>query len=1141
MLLAAGVAVIPGARSAYAEPLDAPSGSNAEAEALAAAQRLGVPVEVAGSKSEASRAVATPQGSLLLESYAGPRWAQGRDGAWRQIDTTLRRTERGVAPVATLADVSFSTGGTGAAVRVALAGGEATMSWPGVLAEPRLEGDTAVYESVLPDVDLRLRALADGFTWVLVVKSAQAAMNPALTELRFALETPGLSKRSREEGGFEVVDAAGEVLLSSGNALMWDSTGTAPAARSATSRTSTDDAEPSDEVLLTPPDLARKAELPTDVQGADLVVRPDLELLRGEDTVFPVVIDPYTTINKLRWGYAGSENATRSDGIARVGVEPTGDGTFRSFFAFNLSTLAGKNIRSAKFLTELIHSWSCTATPVNLWRTADLTVSGKQTWDGPNLALWIEQRSGNAHKPPAAPSCDNDPQPDLPMEFSSTNLKNDIIAHRGDSNYTLALSNRQSDGTSESTSTWWKKFDPAQTKLTVEYNTNPNTPTAAQLSTHAGYTAPALPCVTGTSRPAVRADYPWLKATLTDPDGSNGGSLSGVFALQKQSSSTTWETVTGWPKTDTGVAPGAKAEVQLSTKTADGEVYRWQVQTKDTLGGVSAQWSPWCEFAVDYAGPQVTPTVTAADGLYLESPPLGTNQEDRGSVGYSGRFTFSANGSQDVYDYAYQVAGGPILYAKPPTLGGPVTVWVTPTRVGENVLTVYSRDQVGNPSNGSYDYAFRAGIASAPKVTWAMDEGTGTTLAPEADAGPAATLVNGVTWTDSRVLGTHERLGKDWAVKLDGVDDHALAPTVGLDTSRSYSVAAWVRPDADGLMEIAGSPGSATDSFMLRKWGDNRWVFTVVEQDVSTSAFTNIFGPPAVKGIWTHVAGVYDAAGGAMRLYINGKEVAAGTVPRTFNAGGDITLGRERWNSTNVAYWNGAISEVRTWDRVIVPDLDLVDILAPTPVGQWEMDNPDETARQEADLSRYQRPLTLTADPSAMWTEGYNYTSGVTINGSPGSADTSVPVLRTDQSWTVSAWAKVTKAEHQTILAQDGSSRSAYYLMYDIYTNKWCITMPSVDVGTAEWQFVLSTAPAQLDAWTHLVARYDAANRELRLYVNGVLQGVRSNTVGWHGTQVMHVGRAINSFFLNGGTVDGVRMWQGLLSDAEITHLHSAA
>lgn len=1111
--------------------------TDAEAEALAAASRAGAPVEVRDAKTESSRVLATPQGSLVLESYAVPRWTKRSGGAWQQIDMSLQTTpERGVVPAATLADVSFSAGGPGPVVRLPVAGGEVSLAWLAALPVPRLDGDSAVYESVLPGVDLRLRTLIDGFTWVLVVKSAEAAANPALDELRFRLDTPGLTARERAGGGFEVVDGSGATVLSSGNALMWDSSGVTTSAVAAKSRALARSAEQvEDEVVETIPDLARKAELVPDVQGSDLVIRPDSSLLRGVDTIYPVVIDPWTTISKLYWGYSNTSNATRDDGVARVGNNPDGSGVYRSYFSFNLGTLSGKTIRSAKFLTTMTHSWSCTSTSVNLWRTADMTSGGKKAWSGPSFSLWIEQQYGHAHKPSGGAGCSNDPQPDMPMEFASSNLKTDITNNRGQSVYTLALSARQSDGTSESTDEWWKKFAPTQTKLSVEYNTAPNTPAAAQMSTHADYTAPAQACITGTSRPSVRSAYPWLKATLTDPDGSNGGSLSGTFTLQKDVGGV-WTTVTGWPKTDSGVSPGAKAEVQLTTKTVDGEVYRWQVQTKDTLGGVSG-WSTWCEFRVDYSAPEVQPAVSPADGLYLESPPLGTNQTAQGSPGYTGKFTLSANNVQDVYDYTYQLNGGPVLTATPPMLGGSVTVSVTPNKALENVLTVRSRDLAGNASD-PYDYKFLVGNYSAPKAHWAIQEGDGITLANSVAGAPAATLVNGPVWQDGLILGQHANNGKDWAVKFDGVDDHAVATGVALDTTRSYSVAAWVRPDADGLMEIAGATGTETDAFMLRKWTDNRWVFTVIEQDLGTSAFTNIYGPVAVNGQWTHVAGVYDQAGGIMRLYVNGVEVASGTVARTFNAGGQITIGRERWQSTDVCYWNGAIGGVRLWDRVINPDVDILPTLKPALVGRWDMDNSNEEARTEDDVSLYQRPLALTASPSADWTDdGYAFSRGLIVNGSPGSADTSGPVVRTDQSFTVAAWVKVTKAEHQTIVSQDGTSRSAFYLMYDIYTNKWCITMPSVDVGTADWQYVLSQNQAQLNTWTHVAATYDAASRELRLYVNGDYQGMRSSTVGWHGSSKLHVGRAINSFFLNGGTVDQVQLWQGRLSDDQILGL----
>ncbi|MGN9889802.1 hypothetical protein [Micromonospora sp. L31] len=109
------VSAVPAVASApVAEHLLDPGlvGDSPETEALAAADRLGRPVEVAGSKTQSSRVLATPQGSLLLESYPVPRWIDKHDGSgWRQVDTTLESTQSGVvAPIATFADSRFSPG-----------------------------------------------------------------------------------------------------------------------------------------------------------------------------------------------------------------------------------------------------------------------------------------------------------------------------------------------------------------------------------------------------------------------------------------------------------------------------------------------------------------------------------------------------------------------------------------------------------------------------------------------------------------------------------------------------------------------------------------------------------------------------------------------------------------------------------------------------------------------------------------------------------------------------------------------------------------------------------------------------------------------------------------------------------------------
>ncbi|MGN9807088.1 LamG domain-containing protein [Micromonospora sp. L32] len=1122
-------------------------GDSPETVALTAADRLGRPVEVAHSKTESSRVLATPQGSLLLESYPVPRWIDRHGSGWRQVDTTLESTESGVvAPIATFADSQFSPGGAEPLVQLPLEGGLVKISWPAPLPTPTLEGDTAVYASVLPDVDLRVRALVDGFTWVVVVKSAQAAKNPALESLRLQMETPGLTRRARVGGGFDVVDAAGKSLLSAGNALMWDSPGTPEpgAGLAGKSTVATTSSDGDSDVLFTAPDLAKPVELPTEVVGADLVIRPNLSLLRGADTVYPVVIDPWTSINKSMWGYAGSQNATRDDGVARVGLDPTGvAGVFRSFFRFNLSGVGGKNIRSAKFLTEMTHSWSCTSTPVNLWRTADLTTSGKQSWDGPNLEKWLEERSGHAHKPPAAPSCGDDPQPDMPMEFSSQNLKTDIDAHKGQANYTLALAARQSDGSSESTKEWWKKFDPALTKLTVEYNTDPNTPTAGQLTTHATYEGPGEACVIGANRPMIRGDYPWLKAILTDLDGSNGGKLSGVFNLQKWTGSA-WAPVSGWPRTVAGVSPNAKAEIKFGP-IADGEQYRWQVQTKDTLGGASLQ-SPWCELYADYSPPAFRPKVTAADGLYLESVPVGTNDSPRGAKGLSGQFTFSANGAPDVYDYVYWLGqSGPQRVAKAPSLGGSVTVWVTPTERLDNTLFVRSRDQAGNQS-AIYEYVFLAGDPTAPTAVWGMDEGSGTAQATTPAGGPVINLYNNPQWSDGWVTGTHKTKGRQRAVSFGyGKGWGATTTKPPIDSSHSFSVSAWARVwSTNTFGSVVAASGSNNGAWQLQRDKGGSWYFHTFSADSPTHTRTSVAAsPPAAVNVWQHITGVYDAGLGEIRIYVNGVEAGKQPLSSLWSSTGVMQIGRVHYNGVQSNYFEGEIDDVRLWDRVIDPDEDLEPILKPVLVGEWDMEDPNNPApRQQADTSGYNRPVTLSEPATAadFCADGYNFTTGLCLDGTSGTADTAGQVLRTEGSWTVMARVKPSAfTAYHTVLSQCGTARCAFYLQrQNNAPASWAIVVPDKDASTGVvYTTVKWGGTPTLNQWVHLAATYDSAQRKLDLYINGAPAGVVENVPpAWPSTGRLRIGSSDSGDHFK-GVIDDVQVWQGALDPSLINSL----
>lgn len=85
-------------------------------------------------------------------------------------------------------------------------GRELALSWPKDLPDPELNGNTVTYPEVLPGVDLRMTAQQDGFTQLLVVKSAEAAASDELSQLRLKLDADGMQVKETADGGLAAID-----------------------------------------------------------------------------------------------------------------------------------------------------------------------------------------------------------------------------------------------------------------------------------------------------------------------------------------------------------------------------------------------------------------------------------------------------------------------------------------------------------------------------------------------------------------------------------------------------------------------------------------------------------------------------------------------------------------------------------------------------------------------------------------------------------------------------------------------------------------------------------------------------------------------------------------------------------------------
>ena len=508
-----------------AAPASAPSPLTRD-QALAQAKRSHAPVEVSGSTTSNETLTANPDGTLTFRQSVLPV-RKLVAGAWKPLDATLAANADGtVSPAVAAGTIVLSGGGGGPLARLGDRGRSVAFGLPVNLPTPTLDGATALYSEVVPDVDLKVTVDEQGgFAEVLVVKSARGAANPMLRKLKLATTGDGVTLAADSVGNVTGRDRLGQVALSAPQARMWDSgpaLGAAPIGMAAESS------------VRGPGAYARRALMATTVDANGITLTPDAAMMAGTGITYPLFIDPsfsWTPMGsaKTGWatvsrGYAGNDysnsnywnNSPDTDDQMQVGNSNwTSTGIWsRSLVNFRLDTgvLTGATIHSAVVDTTLQHSWSCNAREVNLYAPADTLAQSNATWNWWNGRNW-----GGVvdHKNVAAgyTGCTN--AVGVSFNVMSTVLSN-ISARKDTQTYLLAAAN-------ESDFAGYKEFANNPT-LSVTYNHAPSQPTGMT-------TSPATSC-TANPASAVGDGAVTLYAPVSDPEG-NG--LGVTFQLWKTS------------------------------------------------------------------------------------------------------------------------------------------------------------------------------------------------------------------------------------------------------------------------------------------------------------------------------------------------------------------------------------------------------------------------------------------------------------------------------------------------------------------------------------------------------------------------------------------------------------------------------
>jgi hypothetical protein len=618
-------------------------------------------------------------------------------------------------------------------------------------------------------------------------------------------------------------------------------------------------------------------------------------------------------------------------------------------------------------------------------------------------------------------------------------------------------------------------------------------------------------CVAGPDRPFIATTMPVLRATVTDP---TTASLTFRWSLLDG-------TVVGEVTTTTLVVGGASQATIPAGDLSDGGTYSWQVRGNGADG--PGPFSPSCEFGVDTTPPDVAPTVTSTDfpkNSFLDV------------LGRSGQFTFDPNGVADVVAFRYTLTGdAPVTVDT--TAGAPRTVRLTPLRSGPLTLTVASLDRAGNRSP-STTYSFFVSRAGGPAGFWRFDEGSGPTVADATGHGNTGTFVGSASWTRGRTGS---------ALLVHGEPASVTTATPVVHTDRNLAVTAWVRLKDRTHTAVAVSQNGVRRSGLTLGYSAevDRWTFAMPRSDTDLSMVDTVTSaaPPEV-GVWTLLLGTFDLSSGRIALYVNGDLAGTAAHPAVTDTQGPVRIGQGEAGGEPTYTWRGLLDDVRIYDRIVVnsPGAEGVADLVNHPAeltGSWRFEADDD---HEPDLSGNHHDGLLRGGASRIPGLTGN---AISLDGVTGFMATDGPAVHTDQSFSVSAWVRLDRADRSaTVISQDGTNVSGFRLEYRADLGSWALRVPVADLAGAPDDLAVGFSPAEPGVWTHLAAVYDRPAELISVYVNGLLEGQTSHITPWRADGDLAVGRGLDAGqpaeFL-AGDVDEVTVYQGALTQAEIGQL----
>ena len=209
---------------------------------------------------------------------------------------------------------------------------------------------------------------------------------------------------------------------------------------------------------------------------------------------------------------------------------------------------------------------------------------------------------------------------------------------------------------------------------------------------------------------------------------------------------------------------------------------------------------------------------------------------------------------------------------------------------------------------------------------WNMDEGAGTTAYDASDNSHNGTLTNGPKYTEGKIGN---------ALEFDGSNDYVdCGSDSSLNIIDNVTVEAWIYPeswDSAGYDPIVEKTGSHDTGWMLTQdWTELK--FKTLE-NWGVASYAGFLSSACSLNHWHHLVGVYDDT--YIYIYLDGVLKDTTPIVKPTTTTGNLYIGSIPADSK---YFNGAIDEVRIYNRALTASEVRYHYNRGGPVSHWKFD-----------------------------------------------------------------------------------------------------------------------------------------------------------------------------------------------------------